>query len=285
MAAIDDLYDQVGGMVTGQVQDYLDQIYQGAKNGSLAEGDVIAALNIVKGQAAQGMTGAGGAAPGIVAPGATGGAGDPGSIVDSNEFVPDQGATAILRSGLARYGLESLYDVIWSKYTKNEIPLDDPDSFVYAIKNEPKYKERFAANEVRKTKGLPELSPATYLSLEEEYRQILSSNSLPADFYNDRADFEKLIGNDVSVFELNNRLKDAYRLVKDAPADVTEKLRTMYNLSEGDIVAYFIDPERARPSLVASDYKRQAQAAMVAANAQSSIITASKKGSNCLAHR
>ena len=44
MAAIDDLYYQVGGLVTGQVQDYLDQIYQGAKDGSLAEGDVIAAL-------------------------------------------------------------------------------------------------------------------------------------------------------------------------------------------------------------------------------------------------
>jgi hypothetical protein len=158
--------------------------------------------------------------------------------------------------------------VVWSKYTKNEIPLDDPDSFVYAIKNEDAYKKRFAANEVRKAKNLPELSPATYLNLEEEYKQVLSSNSLPAGFYDDRADFEKLIGNDVSVFELNNRLKDAYRLVKDAPIDVTEKLRTMYGLSDGDIAAYFIDPDRIRPSLVASDYKRQAQAAMVAANAQ-----------------
>ena len=268
MAAIDDLYDQIGGTVTGQVQDYLDQIYQGAKNGSLAEGDVIAAFNIVKGQAAQGMTGAGGAAPGVVAPGATGGGAGPGSIVDSNEFFPEQGATAILRSGLAKYGLESLYDVVWSKYTKNEIPLDDPDSFVYAIKNEDAYKKRFAANEVRKTKNLPELSPSTYLNLEEEYKQILASNSLPVGFYDDRASIEKLIGNDVSVFELNNRLKDAYRLVKDAPLDVTEKLRTMYGLSDGDIAAYFIDPDRIRPSLVASDYKRQAQAAMVAANAQ-----------------
>jgi hypothetical protein len=104
--------------------------------------------------------------------------------------------------------------------------------------------------------------------LEEEYKQILASNSLPVGFYDDRADFEKLIGNDVSVFELNNRLKDAYRLVKDAPLDVTEKLRTMYGLSDGDIAAYFIDPDRIRPSLVAADYKRQAQAAMVAANAQ-----------------
>jgi hypothetical protein len=108
MAAIDDLYDQVGGMVTGQVQDYLDQIYQGAKNGSLAEGDVIAALNIVKGQAAQGMTGAGGAAPGIVAPGATGGggAGDAGSVVDSEEFSPREGATAILRRVLQSMALK-----------------------------------------------------------------------------------------------------------------------------------------------------------------------------------
>jgi hypothetical protein len=270
MAIIDDLYDQIGGTVTGQVQDYLDQIYQGAKDGSLAEGDVIAALNIVKAQAAQGMTGAGGAAPGVVAPTATGGSGggNTGAVVDANEFDPAEGATAILRSGLAKYGLESLYDAVWSKYTKGEIPLDDADSFVYAIKNEDAYKKRFAGNEARKAKNLPELSPSTYLNLEEEYKQILSSNSLPAGFYDERADFEKLIGNDVSVFELNNRLKDAYRLVKDAPTDVTEKLRTMYGLSDGDIAAYFIDPDRIRPSLVASDYKRQAQAAMVAANAQ-----------------
>jgi hypothetical protein len=174
MAAIDDLYDQVGGMVTGQVQDYLDQIYQGAKNGSLAEGDVIAALNIVKGQAAQGMTGAGGAAPGVVAPGATGGggAGDAGSVVDSEEFSPREGATAILKAGLAKYGLEGLYDVLWSKYTKSEIPLDDPDAFVFAIKNEPCYTRKgLRQTKYVKPTALPELSPATYLGLEEEYKQ------------------------------------------------------------------------------------------------------------------
>jgi hypothetical protein len=77
-----------------------------------------------------------------------------------------------------------------------------------------------------------------------------------------------LIGGDVSVNELNARLRDAYRVVKDAPTDVTDKLRTMYGLSDGDILAYFIDPEKARPMMNAGEYKIQAQAALTAAQAE-----------------
>jgi hypothetical protein len=157
---------------------------------------------------------------------------------------------------------------LWSKYVRGEVDTTNSDAFIYSLKDEPAYKQRFAANEIRKAKGLPELLPSTYLSMEQEYKNVLSYNGLPPGFYTDQAQLEKLIGGDVSTNELNNRLRDAYRVVKDAPLDVTEKLKTMYGLSDGDILAYFLDPEKARPMMTAADYKIQAQAALTAAKAE-----------------
>jgi len=91
---------------------------------------------------------------------------------------------------------------------------------------------------------------------------------LPTGFYDTKEDFQKLIEGDVSVSELNTRLKDAYSLIQDADQTVINKLRTEYGIGDGDIVAYFIDPERARPLLASADYKRQAQASIFMARAQ-----------------
>jgi len=95
----------------------------------------------------------------------------------------------------------------------------------------------------------------------------LAANGLPQGFYDDQIDFEGFIGGDVSVAELNSRLKDAYRVVQDASPEVKAKMAEMYNITDGDLLAYVIDPDRARP-LMAPDYKRQAQAALIAESAQ-----------------
>jgi hypothetical protein len=158
--------------------------------------------------------------------------------------------------------------VVWGKYTRSEMSLDDPDAFVYSLKNEDAYKKRFAANEIRKAQGKTELLPSTYLALEDTYRKTLQASGLPPGFYDTQADLDKMIGGDVSIYELSTRITDAYNVVRDAPADVTDKLKSLYGISDGDILAYFIDPDRARPQLIAADYKRQAQAAMVAGQAQ-----------------
>jgi hypothetical protein len=269
---ISDLYNTVGSRVTGSVQSYIDEIYAGAQTGKYSISDVQNALNIVSMQADQGMTGAFGAAQGTVAvdPGAggggNGGGGNGGGGVE--EFSPEPGAQSTIKAGLAKYGLSSLYSAVWGKYTKSEINLSDPEAFVFALKEEPAYKQRFAANEIRKSRGLTELQPSTYISMEDTYRKTLQASGLPPGFYDTQADLDKMIGGDVSIYELSTRIQDAYNLVRDAPADVTEKLKSMYSISDGDILAYFIDPDRARPRLIAADYKREAQAAMVAAQAQ-----------------
>lgn len=257
-------YNTVGGRVTGAVQTYLDEIYAGAKTGQYSISDVQNAFNIVNEQANLGMTGAYGAAQGVVAV-------DPGTDDtddDGAAFVPAAGAETTIRAGLARYGLENLFNVVWGKYTRSEMSLDDPDAFVYSLKNEDAYKKRFAANEIRKAQGKTELLPSTYLAMEDTYRKTLQASGLPPGFYDTQADLDKMIGGDVSIYELSTRIQDAYNVVRDAPADVTDKLKSLYGISDGDILAYFIDPDRARPQLIAADYKRQAQAAMVAGQAQ-----------------
>jgi hypothetical protein len=182
-------------------------------------------------------------------------------------FTGEPGAEEILRAGLAQYGLESLYQTLWGKYTSKAIDIADPAGFIYALRDEPAYKARFAGNEKRKSMGFTELSPATYLALEKSYKDTLSINGLPQGFYDSPDDFQKLIGGDVSVSELNNRLKDAYSVVRDATPAVKAKLSEMYGITDGDILAYVIDADRARP-LMSPDYKRQAQAALIAESAQ-----------------
>jgi hypothetical protein len=249
---INSLYGQVGGRVTGAGQTYLDDTYARFQSGSITAQQAADSFNNVLRQANAGYTGM------------------EGSGIELETTGPADVASArdILRSGLASYGLDGLYDAIWTKYTRGEVDPDNSDAFIYSLKEEPAYKQRFAANEVRKAKGLAELLPSTYLSMEQEYKNVLSFNGLPQGFYSDSDQLNKLIGGDVSVNELNARLRDAYRVVKDAPADVTDKLRTMYGLSDGDILAYFIDPDQARPMMTAAEYKIQAQASLTAAQAE-----------------
>jgi hypothetical protein len=177
------------------------------------------------------------------------------------------GASTIIRKVLASYGLESLYEFVWKLYGKNEVDVNDGDSLVYALSEQEAYKKRFIANEKRQSLGFKPLSPATYIAMEKAYKDTLAANGLPQGFYNEQKDFEGFIGGDVSVAELNNRLKDAYRVVQDASPEVKAKMAEMYNITDGDLLAYVIDPERARP-LMAPDYKRQAQAALIAESAQ-----------------
>ena len=186
---------------------------------------------------------------------------------DEDVFSPMPGAKEILRNVLSSYGLEGLYEYAWSLYTNETIDISDTESFMYALREQEAYKKRFAANERRKALGFNELKPSTYIALEKSYKDTLAANGLPRGFYDSPDDFEKLIAGDVSVSELNNRLKDAYTVVRDASPEVKNKMAEMYGVTDGDLLAYVIDPDRARP-LMAPDYKRQAQAALIAESAQ-----------------
>lgn len=170
-------------------------------------------------------------------------------------------ARSTMASVLATYGLGDLSDYVYNEIiAKETVNINNPDAIIFAIREQPAYQKRFAGNAARLKKGLAELDPASYIGLENQFRQTLQSNGLPANFYDQPDDFQALIEGDVSPSELNERVQQGYRAVADADPAVKEQMKNLYGIGEGELAAYFLDPQRTAPLLT-----RQAQAANIAA--------------------
>jgi len=180
-------------------------------------------------------------------------------------------ARSSMNTVLANYGLSDLADFVYNEIiVKETVNINNPDAIIFAIREQPAYQKRFSANKERVKNGFDELDPASYIGLEDQYRATLSANGMPVSFYDSKDDFDAMIGGAVSNAELQGRIQDGYRAVQDADPEVKRQMRELYGVSEGDLAAYFIDPNRMKPLLVAADYKRQAEAAKIAARASES---------------
>ena len=180
-------------------------------------------------------------------------------------------ARSTIDTVLRTYGLGDLSDFVYSEIIlKETVNINNPDAIIFAIREQPAYQKRFSANKERVKNGFDELDPASYIALEDQYRATLSANGMPVSFYDSKDDFDAMIGGSVSPAELQGRIQDGYRAVQDADPEVKRQMRELYGVAEGDLAAYFIDPNRMKPLLVAADYKRQAEAAKIAARASQS---------------
>jgi len=107
------------------------------------------------------------------------------------------------------------------------------------------YNKRFAANAARAEKGLSKLLPATYIELESGYRSAMMSRGMPEGLFDNTDDFTDLIANDVSVREAERRLDLALEYINFSGNDnVKQELRDIYGMTEGEMAAYVLDPER-----------------------------------------
>jgi len=169
-----------------------------------------------------------------------------------------------LRAILEYYGLGSLTDTLAQRIIDDPTLVNSPVVLLNSIRDTPEYRQRFKGNEQRRTRGLPELAPADYIQLESAYRETLRANSLPRGFYDTQEDFAAFIGGDVSPSELNNRIAGGYNAVMQSEPGTKEELRRLYGLADGDIAAFFLDPDRFQQS----DAIRKAQAAQIASEAR-----------------
>ena len=172
-------------------------------------------------------------------------------------------ARKTIEAVLATYGLGGLSTKLYNLYASGEVDISNPDALIFAIRNEPEYQKRFAANTARAKKGLSELDPGSYVELENTFRRLMQSNGLPTGFYDQTEDFTKLIEGDVSPSELQDRVQNGFRAVQDADPEVKRQMQELYGVSESGLAAYFLDPTKAAPILT-----RQAEAAKIAARAK-----------------
>jgi hypothetical protein len=119
------------------------------------------------------------------------------------------------------------------------------DEVTLALEQTSEYKQRFAANETRRQKGMNVLSPAEYIATERAYRQVMHNAGLPIGFYDSNDDFKKFLENDVSATEVQQRVQAASEAIQNAPAGTLDVFRNWY--STGDLIAYALDPTVAEP--------------------------------------
>jgi hypothetical protein len=157
-----------------------------------------------------------------------------------------QSAYDILLTEFNRYGLGTLLDDV-----KNLIVTGaDEASLTLALRQTKAYQNRFAANADRIKNGLRALSEAEYVTLEDQYQNVMRNYGLPATYYTKdatgkQAGFEKFIAGDVSATELEDRIAIAQKRVLDAPPQVKDALKQFYpDIKDADILAYTLDPTR-----------------------------------------
>lgn len=182
-------------------------------------------------------------------------------MIEEQTRIRQRDARQTIRQVLETYGLAELADFTYTEIiAKETVNINNPDAIVFALREQPAFQKRFAGNAARLKKGLPELTPGEYLSLEDQYRTTLRSNGLPTEFYDAPDDFQQLIEGDVSIQEFNERISEGYRAVADADPEVKRQMKQLYGVTDGDLAAYFLDPNKAAPLLT-----RQARAAHIAA--------------------
>jgi hypothetical protein len=174
-----------------------------------------------------------------------------------------QSAYDVINDLLRMYGLEELTTFVGNIITQSDVV--DTNVLLGEIRQQPQYQQRFAANEARRRAGLNVLSEQQYLALEDTYRQYMRASGLPANFYDSNEDFQNLIANDVSPGEFAERVNQGYEAVRFADPAVISQMQELYGVGEGELAAYFLDPEKATPVLL--QRARTAQTAAGAAQA------------------
>jgi hypothetical protein len=203
--------------------------------------------------------------------------------------VMSNGTTKVLaKSGKQDAEKKSAYDLLYQQF--NELGIGalvpelktfieegiSPAEFTLRLRGTESYKKRFAANAQRVAKGLRALSEAEYISLEDQYQDIMTQYGLPETYYargemGRQEGFEKFIAGNVSSTQLEDRIMTAQKRVINANPEVAQALKQFYpGISQGDVLAYALDPTKA-----IEDIKRKVTAAEIGGAAVRAGLTTS----------
>lgn len=191
-----------------------------------------------------------------------------------------QSAYDLLYQQFSQYGLGSLVEPLKALVQENV----SPSEFALRLQQTDAYKKRFSANTDRIAKGLSALSPAEYIAMEDQYQNIMRNYGLPASYYTKgdlgiQEGFNKLLANDVSAAELEDRVMTAQSRVINANPEIKQALRSFYpDITDGDILAYTLDPTKAL-----TDIKRKVTAAEIGGAALGAGLATSQLAAENLA--
>lgn len=148
-----------------------------------------------------------------------------------------------LRAIMADYGLTDLMNEItgWVQQGMDE------GAVLSMIRTTDSYKRRFPAMSALSSKNRA-ISEAAYIEFERNAAQLERAYGLPAGMLGTDA-VTKLITNEVSAKELEERVSMAAAGAFQTSKEVKDTFKNYYGIDSGGLTAYFLDPERAQPLL------------------------------------
>lgn len=161
----------------------------------------------------------------------------------------DRSAKATLTATLSLYGLASLADFAWKEYLK-DIPIEQ---IMLDIRQTPEYISRFPAMKALADKGQA-INEAQYINYETSASALMKSAGLPPGFYDQPTDFTEFLTNNLALPELQARIEIAKAAVYNSDPATLAALQSFYGIQGGlnyigDATAYFLDPDRALPTI------------------------------------
>ena len=155
-------------------------------------------------------------------------------------------AFAYIGNQLDQYDLGGLSNWAWDQIVNGH----SAEQVMQSMRQQQTYIDRFKGMAIRQANGLPAISEGEYISYERQAMQLMRAAGFPPEFWDSPDDYANLIGNDVSVNELNQRVTSAYTRVAQAPTEVRSAFDNFFG-TDGDtaFAAYFLDPDRAAPLL------------------------------------
>lgn len=172
-------------------------------------------------------------------------------IASGNKYksTVDVDAYTLLESTFKDFGLEELVPEI-KRFMEEGL---GSNQAAIELRKTTAYINRFRGNEIRRQAGLNVVSEAAYLELENDYNETLRAYGLQGYFGVDRkvsqSKMADIIGNDISADEFNNRIETVVTRVNNAEPTIKNTLRAFYNITDTDLVGYFLNPKESLPKL------------------------------------
>jgi hypothetical protein len=157
----------------------------------------------------------------------------------------DQDAVAYLTELLRGYGLSELSTWAYEQVVSG----NSPTMIRQLLWEQPAFKKRFKVIFDRRDKGLSAISVDEVLDYERKARQLFQSAGLPPGFYDSPDDFYNFLVNDVSLSELNSRVELARDYIYSSAAEFKAEAQRLYGITDGGLIAYALDANRAVPLL------------------------------------
>lgn len=149
---------------------------------------------------------------------------------------------------LKRYGLESLAPKMKQLIQSGALTNDKAILWLY---DQDEFKARFPALEMQRGNGFAVMTPEEYLQYERQAAQMMRMAGFPPGFYDQPSDFTNLIGNDISIAELNAHVVQAFSRVTTAAPEVRARMAQFFGV-QGDqaLAAYVLDFDKAAEVLM-----------------------------------